>query len=150
MPKGFRAVKISWEEGGLTLFCWHFTVCHALETVPYVHPQDGHPSVGDSVSQNQWEEGGLTQQTRISSLWYFPYTQIRAVAHVITCAPRFEHIQVSMGNMYSRVSIYKIWGNGIFGRYPIISNLLVTEIVLLNPLTHQPINHILQNDCRRN
>ena len=28
-----------------------------------------HPSVGDSVSQNQWEEGGLTQQTRISSLW---------------------------------------------------------------------------------
>ena len=50
----------------------------------------------------------------------------------------------------ARVSIYKIWGNGIFGRYPIISNLLVTEIVLLNPLTHQPINHILQNDCRRN
>ena len=31
--------------------------------------QDGHPSVGDSVSQSQWEEGGLTQQSHTYFLW---------------------------------------------------------------------------------
>jgi hypothetical protein len=30
-----------------------FSSVSCLGTVPYVHPQDGHPSIGDSVSQNQ-------------------------------------------------------------------------------------------------
>ena len=50
-----RAVKT---RGVWPCFCWHFTVFHALELYHMSNPQDGDPSVGDSVSQNQWDEGG--------------------------------------------------------------------------------------------
>ena len=70
-----RAVKT---RGVWPCFCWHFTVFHALELYHMSNPQDGDPSVGDSVSQNQWDEGGLTQQTLTSSLWNHTTTRTSA------------------------------------------------------------------------
>ena len=72
----------------LTGFAWQNPQPLGVQTVPYVHPQDGHPSVGDSVRQNQWEEGGLTQQTRISSLWNNWMTGIESSATANPTPPK--------------------------------------------------------------